>query len=177
MFQRKNKSNFIANIFKKNEVEKVLDSKIIIFSPLKGEVISLSEVNDEVFSTGLMGEGIAIKPENGKVYSPVNGKILFLFPSKHAIGIVSDNGVEILIHLGLDTVSLNGKCYKSYIKEGYRVNKGDLLVEFDIEEIKSKGYDVVSPIIITNSKELKQIEFLDNKFVDNEISIMNIFTI
>lgn len=122
-----------------------------IVSPLTGKVKPLSEVNDRVFSTGVMGKGIAIEPTIGKAFSPVNGVVTTLFPTGHAIGITSEGGVEILIHIGIDTVQLDGKYYSSHVKQGDEVKQGDLLVEFDIEKIKEAGYQVITPVLVTNT--------------------------
>lgn len=134
-----------------------LHSEFKIYSPLKGKLIPLSQVNDPVFSGEMMGKGVAIKPEEGKLYSPVNGRIASIFDTKHAIGIIADNGAEILIHVGMDTVQLGGKYFDSFIKVDDVIKKGDLLLEFNCEEIQKQGYDTVTPIIITNSNDFKEI--------------------
>ncbi|MGK9185324.1 beta-glucoside-specific PTS transporter subunit IIABC [Priestia filamentosa] len=145
-------SNTSSN--KENEDRDVKSERIVaveeLYSPLKGEVKALNEVNDAVFSTGLMGKGAAIYPEEGKVVSPVSGVITTIFKTKHAIGITSDNGAEILIHVGLDTVQLEGKYFTAHVKDGDVVNAGDTLVTFDMEAIREEGYDLITPIIITN---------------------------
>ncbi|MEC1662030.1 beta-glucoside-specific PTS transporter subunit IIABC [Bacillus halotolerans] len=123
----------------------------IIHSPIKGEVKALSEVNDGVFSAGIMGKGFAIEPEEGEVVSPVNGSVTAVFKTKHAIGITSDQGAEILIHIGLDTVKLEGQWFTSHVKEGDKVAPGDPLVSFDLEQIIAAGYDVITPVIVTNT--------------------------
>lgn len=128
-----------------------------IVSPLTGSVKELSLVDDSVFSSEAMGKGIAIEPTIGKVYSPVNGVISTVFPTGHAVGITSDTGVEVLIHVGINTVELQGKYYEAQVKQGEQVKQGDLLVSFDIEKIKEAGYDVITPIIITNSSSYKEI--------------------
>lgn len=142
------------NLFKKKAKEK------LIFSPLSGRVIPLSNVKDPVFADEILGKGIAILPFEGRLASPVNGTILNVFPTLHAIGIKSDEGLEILIHLGFDTVELKGKYFKSYISEGDEVSVGDLLIEFQVEEIKNEGYDITTPIIVTNWEQYKAIEVL-----------------
>ncbi|MFH0346528.1 beta-glucoside-specific PTS transporter subunit IIABC [Bacillus vallismortis] len=123
----------------------------IIHSPIKGEVKALSEVNDGVFSAGIMGKGFAIEPEEGEVVSPVRGSVTTVFKTKHAIGMTSDQGAEILIHIGLDTVKLEGQWFTAHVKEGDKVAPGDLLVSFDLEQIKAAGYDVITPVIVTNT--------------------------
>ncbi|AME06909.1 beta-glucoside-specific PTS transporter subunit IIABC [Bacillus siamensis] len=125
----------------------------IIHSPIKGEVKALSEVNDSVFSGGMMGKGFAILPEEGAAVSPVEGRVTAVFKTKHAIGITSARGAEILIHIGLDTVRLDGRHFEMHVKEGDAVAPGDLLITFDIEEIRAAGFDVMTPVIITNTDQ------------------------
>lgn len=125
----------------------------MIHSPIKGEVKALSEVNDSVFSAEIMGKGFAIVPEEGLAVAPVSGAITTVFKTKHAIGITSDRGAEVLIHIGLDTVQLDGRHFDVLVKEGDKVSPGDPLVSFDIEKIKAAGYDVITPVIITNTDQ------------------------
>ncbi|WHY38511.1 beta-glucoside-specific PTS transporter subunit IIABC [Bacillus velezensis] len=132
----------------------------IIHSPIKGEVKALSEVNDSVFSGGMMGKGFAILPEEGAAVSPVEGRVTAVFKTKHAIGITSARGAEVLIHIGLDTVRLDGRHFEMHVKEGDTVAPGDLLITFDIDEIKAAGFDVITPVIITNTD---QYSFTDVK--------------
>ncbi|MCT4787384.1 beta-glucoside-specific PTS transporter subunit IIABC [Exiguobacterium aestuarii] len=122
-----------------------------VSAPLKGEVVSLETVRDEVFSSGAMGKGIAIMPSEGAVYAPFNGEIVTVYPSKHAIGLRSDTGVEVLIHIGLDTVKLNGKYFETLVTNGQKVREGDPLVRFDMDAIAREGYDTITPIIVTNT--------------------------
>ena len=122
-------------------------------SPLDGKVLLLSEVEDEAFSCELLGKGCAVEPVNGNVVSPCDGTVMTLFPTLHAIGIVSKDGAEILIHLGLDTVKLDGQGFKAHIKQGDKVKKGQLLVSVDVNYIKEQGYSLVTPIIITNTND------------------------
>jgi PTS system beta-glucosides-specific IIC component len=135
----------------------------IIYSPIEGKVVPLDEVNDPMFSEKMMGNGVAIIPKEGRVVSPVNGTVNAVFDTKHAIGIVSNEGAEILIHIGLDTVKLGGKFFDAKIKVGDSINVGDLLVEFDIEEIKKAGYDVITPVIITNTAAYAEISIETSK--------------
>lgn len=115
------------------------------------------EEKDEVFSKGYIGKGIAIEPTKGEVISPVNGTITTFFPTGHAIGITSDSGVEILIHVGMDTVNLEGKHFKPLVKKGDKVTVGQKLLNFDLEEIKKEGYSVITPVVITNSAQYKDV--------------------
>lgn len=127
-----------------------LVKKEVIVSPLTGEVKLLSEVDDPVFSSETMGKGIAIEPTIGEVSSPVNGTVATIFPTKHAIGIISEEGVEILIHIGINTVQLEGKHFTQIVEEGAKVKQGDLLVKFDIEKIKEEGYQINKELIRRN---------------------------
>lgn len=126
-------------------------------SPVKGSVVALENVKDEVFSTGAMGKGIAVEPVEGKVYAPADGEITTFFPTGHAIGILTDTGAEILIHVGMDTVEMKGRGFTPKAKQGDRVKKGDLLLEFDMEKIKAEGHPVTTPIIITNTDDYADI--------------------
>ncbi len=121
----------------------------IVHAPLTGEVTSLSEVPDQVFSEKMMGDGIAIKPSQGEVRAPFNGKIQMIFPTKHAIGLVSDSGLELLIHIGLDTVKLNGEGFTLHVEEGQEVKQGDLLINFDLDYIRNHAKSDITPIIVT----------------------------
>ncbi len=121
----------------------------IVHAPLTGEVTPLSEVPDQVFSEKMMGDGIAIKPSQGEVRAPFNGKVQMIFPTKHAIGLVSDSGLELLIHIGLDTVKLNGEGFTLYVEEGQEVKQGDLLINFDLDYIRNHAKSDITPIIVT----------------------------
>jgi PTS system beta-glucosides-specific IIC component len=123
-----------------------------LVSPLTGTIKALADVDDQVFASGAMGKGIAIEPTVGQAVSPVNGTVTTVFPTGHAIGITSDEGAEILIHIGLNTVQLEGKYYSSAVKKGEKVKQGDVLVNFNIEKIKEAGYAVTTPVIITNAQ-------------------------
>lgn len=121
----------------------------IVHAPLTGEVTPLSEVPDQVFSEKMMGDGIAIKPSQGEVRAPFNGKIQMIFPTKHAIGLVSDSGLELLIHIGLDTVKLNGEGFTLHVEEGQEVKQGDVLINFDLDYIRNHAKSDITPIIVT----------------------------
>lgn len=122
-----------------------------LFMPIHGTVIELSEVDDQVFSAGMLGEGFAIQPLEGKIFAPADGVISALFDTKHAIAINSVRGAEILIHVGLDTVRLGGKYFNAKVEPGMHVKKGDLLLEFDLEKIKKAGYRLTTPVVVSNS--------------------------
>ncbi|UXU36875.1 glucose-specific PTS transporter subunit IIBC [Staphylococcus aureus] len=121
----------------------------IVHAPLTGEVTPLSEVPDQVFSEKMMGDGIAIKPSQGEIRAPFNGKVQMIFPTKHAIGLVSDSGLELLIHIGLDTVKLNGEGFTLHVEEGQEVKQGDLLINFDLDYIRNHAKSDITPIIVT----------------------------
>ena len=115
-----------------------------------GRTIPMDEVNDQTFAQELLGPGIAIVPSNGTVVSPINGTIATVMDTKHAVCIQGEDGLELIVHAGLDTVELNGKYYQTYKEIGDQVKAGDVLLEFDLEEITKAGYDVTTPIVITN---------------------------
>lgn len=129
----------------------------VIVSPAEGKIVPLSSVSDQVFSTGVMGKGIAVDPSIGEVVSPISGEVMVMPDSKHAIGIKADTGEEILIHIGIDTVSLNGKYFDSTIKVGDKIEVGDKLVTFDIDKIKESGFETVTMIIVTNTNDYADV--------------------
>ncbi|MEK3708184.1 beta-glucoside-specific PTS transporter subunit IIABC [Paenibacillus sp. FSL R7-0198] len=129
----------------------------VVFSPIEGTIVELSEVPDPAFASGAMGKGIAIEPAVGRVVAPFDGTVTVAFKKKHALAVVSDTGAEILVHVGVDTVKLDGQHFVSHIKEGDRVQAGDLLLEFDIAQIKAAGYHTVTPIIVTNSANYEEV--------------------
>ena len=134
-----------------------LNTGLNIVSPLEGHMIELSQVNDVTFSSGVMGNGVAIIPTKGQVVAPFDGTIDVFFKTHHAIGLRSETGVELLIHVGLDTVNLEGKYFTPHRKQGDTIKTGDVILEFDIEKIKKAGYELVTPIIITNSQQFMDI--------------------
>lgn len=145
-----------------------------IYSPIQGELIALKDVNDEVFSGGIMGAGAAIIPENGEIRAPFDGTVVSIFQTKHAIGLISKQGVELLIHIGLDTVNLNGQFFDIKVTESDEVKKGDLLGMFDLAAIQKAGYDVTTPIIVTNSAALADVIVLNlGSKVDNSQKILD----
>ena len=144
-----------------------------ILAPVKGKIVSLENIADETFSSGIMGAGIAIIPSEGKVYSPGDGIISACFHTGHAIGITI-NDIELLIHVGIDTVSLEGKYFKLMISQGQTVKKGDLLLEFDIDKIHEAGYDLTTMIIVTNSNDYMEVVQTDKSIVDKEDVILTV---
>lgn len=140
---------------------KAKDIEIKIFSPLTGKTIKLEDVEDEAFSSGILGKGIAILPEEGVLYAPTDGTISAFFPTGHAIGIAMDDGAELLIHVGMDTVQLNGKGFRPFAAEGDRVKKGQKLLEFDRKLIQEAGYSLVTPVLVTNAEEVGAVVPVD----------------
>lgn len=130
---------------------------IIIDSPVHGQLIDLSDVKEDMFSSGALGRGAAVAHPDSKVYAPFDGVISVLFPTDHAIGIYSKDGIGLLIHIGIDTVELRGQYFYPYVKKGDTVEKGQLLMEFDAEAIQKAGYDMTTPIVVTNFEEYDQI--------------------
>ena len=139
----------------KNETALLED--IAVWSPVKGEVLELQQVEDAAFSAGILGKGCAIVPTEGEIYAPVDGVLTTLFPTKHALGITSDDGVEVLIHIGLNTVQLNGEGFTAHVQQGARVSRGQHLLSFDLADVKNKGYCLQTPVIITNTKDYLEI--------------------
>lgn len=129
-----------------------------LYSVTNGEIIPLSEVSDEVFASETLGKGCAIYPDEGKVYAPADGKINMIFPTKHAMGILTNKNAEVLIHVGIDTVQLNGKHFTLHVENGDKVKKGQLLMEFDLDALKKGGFDTIIPVIVSNSKEYQDVQ-------------------
>ena len=157
-------------LYKENEeqVESDSDGNITepilskVYAPVEGKLIPLQEVQDSAFSSGIMGEGYGIIPEKGEFYSPVSGSIEMVFDTKHAIGIRSDDGLELLIHVGLDTVKMEGRPFEVFVKTGDKVKMGDKLLNVDLQMILDEGYDITTPIIVTNPKDFSDIKLKAN---------------
>lgn len=161
----------------KEETEEVKSTKLekeIVVSPIKGKVLNLSDIEDAAFSSGVLGQGVAIIPSDGKVVAPVNGVVTTLFPSLHAIGILSDEGVEVLIHIGLNTVQLEGRGFEACIKQGDRITKGQTILKFDIDVIKEAGYSVVTPIVVTNSSQFLDVVQTESKNIELEDNLITV---
>ncbi|MCM3170816.1 beta-glucoside-specific PTS transporter subunit IIABC [Paenibacillus sp. MER 99-2] len=145
-----------------------------VYSPLTGTIIPLTEVSDEAFSTGAMGQGVAIKPSVGVAYAPFDGVIVTIFKTKHAIGLLSEDGVEILIHIGINTVSLKGKHFTSYVSDGDVVRKGDKLVEFDLAAIQAAGYDTTTSVIVSNTSSYSDIQINSSSQVEQGAALISV---
>ena len=141
---------------------------------MKGKLVSISSVNDPTFAQEMLGQGVAIIPEDGTFVSPVKGTVQMVFETKHAVGILSDTGVEILLHVGLDTVNLKGKYYEALVKDGDTVDVGTPLLKADPAGIRSEGYDVITPIIITNTPECTQISKEPEGEVEPKAPVMKV---
>lgn len=132
-------------------------TKDTVLAPVTGKVLPLSEAKDAAFSEGIMGKGVVIEPTIGEIVAPFDGTVMTLFPTKHAIGLISDNGTELLIHIGIDTVQLEGEGFEAFVEQNTKVKKGDKLVTFDIEAIEAAGYSTQIPIIITNTPDYADV--------------------
>ena len=150
------------------ENERVSDgaTEQVVTSPLAGEIIALEDTPDAVFASGAIGKGVAIEPSVGEVVAPADGVIRLLFPTNHAIGLATDDGAELLIHVGMDTVALDGKGFTAHVVQGSKVKKGQLLLSFDIDTIKEAGYPVTTPIIVTNMSRFRDLKVLAEGEVD-----------
>ncbi|MGI8385188.1 beta-glucoside-specific PTS transporter subunit IIABC [Robertmurraya sp. P23] len=145
-----------------------------IMSPFKGEVRDLVEVDDSTFSQELMGKGIAIIPSDGKVYAPFDGTVDVLFKTRHAIGLKSETGIEVLIHIGLETVNLEGKYFTSHVQQAQKVKSGELLIEFDMEAIQKEGYDIITPVIVTNSDSYLDILPVSKGLINENYELLKV---
>lgn len=130
---------------------------IEVSAPVSGKLVSIKEVSDPTFGEEILGKGVAIIPSDSGIYAPADGTVSTVFPTGHAVAVTTADGVEILVHIGLDTVKLDGKHFTIHAEEGQKVKKGDLLLEADLEQIKAEGYDIITPVIICNSDEFAEI--------------------
>ena len=163
----------LLEIENKDEVE-AMEYAINITSPVEGNVISLSEVPDATFAQEILGKGVAIVPQKGVIYAPFDGTVDVMFETGHAVGIVGENGIELLVHIGIDTVNLEGKCFTPKKVTGDSVKKGDILIEFDIKKIKEEGYDVTTPVIISNTEQYVNIEITATGEVTKESNLIRV---
>jgi len=169
--------SFVASyITYKDEETKVelKNDEIDIVTPIEGKVVALKEVKDEAFSNELLGKGVCIIPTGNQVFAPVSGTVTNLFPTLHAIGITSYDGVEVLIHIGMDTVNLNGQYFKAYVKQGDTVKRGQLLVEFDRDELLKMNINLQTPVIITNTHDMKSVQSFEVEEVNLEDVILKV---
>ena len=169
----KDKEETVNTTSQPEKDEKLLDT-LDITSPLTGKLMKLEDVQDGAFSSGALGKGVAILPSEGNVYAPVNGVVTTLFPTLHAIGITSDEGVEVLIHVGLDTVQLHGEGFEAFVKQGDHIEKGQKLIQFDIDKITNAGYCIETPIVITNSGNFMDVLAESKETIMQNETIMHI---
>ena len=158
------------NFFKKKQ-----NNTYMLGAVAKGKAVELKEVNDPTFNSGMLGQGVAIVPSEGKIYAPADGEIAMVFETLHAVSMTADNGVEILVHVGLDTVELKGEGFEAHVQAGDKVKKGDLLLEVDLEKVKAAGYDTITPMLICNTDEYESVKGLSGKDVvpgDDILAIM-----
>ena len=164
-------------------VEKVKDAVVetvqetvghVVYAPIEGHVVSLEKVEDGVFSEAMLGKGVAIEPTVGTIVVPFDGTVSVVYTTKHAIAITSEEGVEVLLHIGIDTVQLNGRYYDIKAEQGQKVKKGDLIGYFDIEGIQKEGYRTITPVIITNTDSYKDVVGIEKDNVKCEEAIINI---
>lgn len=149
----------LKKLFGKKSVEEQL------VAPLNGKVVPLDEVDDPVFSQRMMGDGVAIEPTDGKVVSPIDGEIVQIFPTNHAVGIKTKSGVEVLVHIGLETVAMEGEGFEGHVKQGDQVSAGDQLITFDPELVKEKAKSTITPVVITNFDDV--VENFDPSYSDS----------
>lgn len=163
----------------KSNLEDYLDTAIeyhadVLYAHMNGSVVPLDEVQDEAFSSKLLGEGVAIEPEEGKLYAPCDGKVDTVMDTKHAVNLISETGCELLLHIGIDTVKLNGQFFESHVVSGQKVKKGDLLISFDMEGIRSAGYQMVTPMIICNTPDYNEITVVSTGTISSGEKIIEI---
>lgn len=164
---QKEAGKIAQEVVETKENTQAITEQAVVCLPLDGEVKGIEESSDAVFAQKTMGDGILVLPKDGKVYAPEDAQIEFIFPTKHAIGFTTVSGISLLIHCGIDTVKLEGKHFKTYVKQGDTVLKGSLLMEFDIEAIKEEGYAVETPIIVTNLKETEHLHVVGKGEMDH----------
>ena len=139
---------------------------IVIGAPVKGKAVPISEVNDPTFGEEILGKGVAIIPADGKIYAPADGRIELLFDTMHAVSMTTDDGVELLIHIGLETVTLKGEHFTAYKGNGDSVKKGELLIEADLDAVKKAGYDVNTPVVVCNTSDYQTVETVTDQEVE-----------
>lgn len=152
------------------------DSDLVVDSPVEGRTISLADVPDEVFASGAMGKGIAVYPSKGEIVAPMDAKVSVLYPTMHAIGLTLDNGVEMLIHIGIDTVNLDGKFFEKHVNVGEHLTKGQRIVSFDMQGIEAAGYDLTTSVIITNSNNYVAIGSTKDNHIETNSSLLFLLT-
>lgn len=160
----------LFDFMKKKDNENV-DS---IAAPVAGEAVASSEINDPTFGEEMLGKGLAIKPSDTKVYAPFDGTVALVFDTKHAVSLVSEKGAEVLIHVGLDTVSLKGEHFTAHVENGATVKKGDLLLEFDKDAIAAAGFDTIIPVVVCNTDDYKEVKRITGSAVKPGDTVMEL---
>jgi len=154
---------------------KEVNKDSVIYTPITGEYVKIEDIPDPVFAQKMMGEGFGVNPTEGEVVSPIEGKVDNVFPTKHAIGLKAENGLELLVHIGLDTVQLDGNGFEVLAESGDTVNVGDPLLRFDLDYIKENAKSVISPIIITNSDNTSSLSVVDvNTLTKGETKVVDV---
>ena len=148
------------------------DCDLSVNSPVEGKTIPLTQVSDEVFASGVLGKGIAVQPASGKILAPADATVSMIYPTLHAVGLILDSGIEMMIHIGIDTVKLNGKYFEKHVQDGDHVKKGQLLVSFDIQKIEQAGYDLTTTVVVTNSKNYAAIGSTNKDNVTNNDQLL-----
>ena len=148
------------------------DCDLSVNSPVEGKTIPLTQVSDEVFASGVLGKGIAVQPASGKILAPADATVSMIYPTLHAIGLILDSGIEMMIHIGIDTVKLNGKYFEKHVQDGDHVKKGQLLVSFDMQKIEQAGYDLTTTVVVTNSKNYAAIGSTNKDNVTNNDQLL-----
>ena len=148
------------------------DCDLSVNSPVEGKTIPLAQVSDEVFASGVLGKGVAVQPASGKILAPADATVSMIYPTLHAIGLILDSGIEMMIHIGIDTVKLNGKYFEKHVQDGDHVKKGQLLVSFDIQKIEQAGYDLTTTVVVTNSKNYAAIGSTNKDNVTNNDQLL-----
>lgn len=179
--EEKNEDSVILEAMREKQIEEKVKNENVDFqeisvdNPIKGDVLNISQVPDEAFASKALGDGFAINPQDNKVYSPIDGVVKVLFPTKHAIAIRNEQGLEILVHIGIDTVSLNGEGFQSFVSLGEKVKKHQLLLSFDNKIIENKAKSLISPIIFVATEKIKEINIYYGKKEENtEVALIKI---
>ena len=145
-----------------------------LYAHLSGTVVPMEEVQDEVFASGVLGQGVAIEPSEGNLYAPADCVVDNLFDTKHTIGLMTDDGLELLLHIGINTVKLKGEFFEAHVKTGQRVKTGDLLISFDMEKIRQAGYLCTTPMIVCNSDDGKEVKVLASGKVQAGTALLSV---
>ena len=148
------------------------DCDLSVNSPVEGKTIPLTQVSDEVFASGVLGKGIAVQPASGKILAPADATVSMIYPTLHAVGLILDNGIEMMIHIGIDTVKLNGQYFEKHVQDGDHVKRGQLLVSFDMQKIEQAGYDITTTVVVTNSKNYEAIGSTNKNSVTNNDQLL-----